>query len=84
MTTTASAKKSNKPTLVMITSQTNSSTSRGTQQLVTNQDVKALAMTDSDTQSAETVVIPKNTALTVLRKQAWAMSSGSPGVTSNY
>ncbi|WP_048734808.1 ADP-ribosyltransferase [Levilactobacillus koreensis] len=69
-TTTASAKKSNKPTLVMITSQTNSSTSRGTQQLVTNQDVKALVMTDPDTQSAETVVIPKNTALTVLRKQA--------------
>ncbi|MFC6261749.1 ADP-ribosyltransferase [Levilactobacillus fujinensis] len=69
-TTTASAKKSSKPSLVMITSQTNSSTSRGTQQLVTNRDVKALVMTDVNTQSAETVVIPKNTALTVLQKQA--------------
>ncbi|WP_203640251.1 ADP-ribosyltransferase [Levilactobacillus andaensis] len=69
-TTTASAKKSSKPTFVMITSETNSSTSRGTQQLVTNQDVKALVMTDANTQSAETVVVPKNTALTVLQKQA--------------
>ncbi|WP_143461388.1 ADP-ribosyltransferase [Levilactobacillus enshiensis] len=69
-TTTASAKQHEKPTFVMITSQTNSTTSRGTQQLVTNQAVKAFVMTDANTQSATTVIVPKNTALTIVQKQA--------------
>lgn len=80
LTTTVSAKTKANPKLVYIESQLNTNTSAGTQQVVTRRSVTALTQ-PTDQSAPESVSIPKNTALSVVRRTGGDAIVVAPGST---